>query len=69
MLLCIKDLLSRFFHMNRKSRTIGTGGIVKVTPTSKAVGDTALFMVAGDLTPDDILRDQKQICRATTSFP
>jgi len=37
------------------------GDIVKVTPTSKAVGDMALFMVAGDLTPEDILRDQKQM--------
>lgn len=27
------------------------GDIVKVTPTSKAVGDMALFMVAGDLMP------------------
>ncbi|HND52350.1 MAG TPA: pyruvate carboxylase, partial [Pirellulaceae bacterium] len=28
------------------------GDIVKVTPTSKAVGDMALFMVANNLTPD-----------------
>ena len=32
------------------------GDIVKVTPSSKVVGDLALVMVAGDLTPDD-LRD------------
>ncbi len=31
------------------------GDIVKVTPTSKAVGDLALFMVAGNLTCHDIL--------------
>jgi pyruvate carboxylase len=31
------------------------GDIVKVTPTSKAVGDMALFMVGNDLTPEDIL--------------
>jgi pyruvate carboxylase len=31
------------------------GDIVKVTPTSKAVGDMALFMVANDLSPDDVL--------------
>jgi pyruvate carboxylase len=37
------------------------GDIVKVTPTSKSVGDMALFMVAGDLTPEDILRDEKQM--------
>ena len=30
------------------------GDIVKVTPTSKAVGDMALFMVANDLTTNDI---------------
>jgi len=37
------------------------GDIVKVTPTSKSVGDMALFMVAGDLTPEDILRGEKQM--------
>lgn len=31
------------------------GDIVKVTPTSKAVGDMALFMVAGELSVDDVL--------------
>jgi pyruvate carboxylase len=31
------------------------GDIVKVTPTSKAVGDMALFMVANDITADDVL--------------
>ena len=31
------------------------GDIVKVTPTSKAVGDMALFMVANELTPEDVL--------------
>jgi pyruvate carboxylase len=30
------------------------GDIVKVTPTSKVVGDMALFMVANDLTPDEV---------------
>ena len=30
------------------------GDIVKVTPTSKVVGDLALFMVANDLTPADV---------------
>jgi len=30
------------------------GDIVKVTPTSKVVGDMALFMVANDLTPEDV---------------
>jgi pyruvate carboxylase len=31
------------------------GDIVKVTPTSKVVGDLALFMVANDLSADDVL--------------
>ncbi|MDO8930830.1 MAG: biotin/lipoyl-containing protein, partial [Rhodocyclaceae bacterium] len=30
------------------------GDIVKVTPTSKVVGDMALFMVANDLAPDEV---------------
>ena len=37
------------------------GDIVKVTPTSKAVGDMALFMVANDLTPDDVLTGSREI--------
>lgn len=37
------------------------GDIVKVTPTSKAVGDMALFMVAGDLTPEDVLGTDKDL--------
>jgi len=31
------------------------GDIIKVTPSSKAVGDMALFMVQNDLTPEDVL--------------
>lgn len=31
------------------------GEVIKVTPTSKAVGDMALFMVQNDLTPENIL--------------
>jgi pyruvate carboxylase len=37
------------------------GDIVKVTPTSKVVGDMALFMVASELTPADILNPDKEI--------
>ena len=40
------------------------GDIVKVTPTSKVVGDMALFMVANNLTPDDLLDESRDI-----SFP
>ena len=31
------------------------GNIVKVTPSSKVVGDMALFMTSNDLTPEDVL--------------
>ncbi|OAI54058.1 pyruvate carboxylase [Planctomyces sp. SCGC AG-212-M04] len=37
------------------------GDIIKVTPTSKSVGDMALFMVANDLTSDDVLNGKKDI--------
>jgi pyruvate carboxylase len=37
------------------------GDIVKVTPTSKVVGDMALFMVANQLQPADVLDPDKEI--------
>ncbi len=37
------------------------GDIVKVTPTSKAVGDMALFMVANDLTPEEVLSQEREL--------
>lgn len=40
------------------------GDIVKVTPSSKVVGDMAQFMVANDLTPEDIYQKG-----STISFP
>lgn len=40
------------------------GDIVKVTPSSKVVGDMALFMVVNELTPADIENPEKDI-----SFP
>lgn len=40
------------------------GDIVKVTPTSKVVGDMAIFMVANDLKPEDVTNPEKDI-----SFP
>lgn len=40
------------------------GDIVKVTPTSKAVGDLALLLVTNGLTADDLLDDSREI-----SFP
>lgn len=40
------------------------GDIVKVTPSSKLVGDLAIFMVKNDLTPENIIEKGK-----TMSFP
>ncbi len=40
------------------------GDIVKVTPTSKVVGDMALMMVTQDITPEDVQDPSKEI-----SFP
>ena len=40
------------------------GDIVKVTPSSKVVGDMALFMTANNLTPEDLFKKG-----ATLSFP
>jgi pyruvate carboxylase len=37
------------------------GDIVKVTPTSKVVGDMALFMVANDLSPDEVRNPNKAV--------
>ena len=40
------------------------GDIIKVTPSSKVVGDMTLFMIANDFTEEDILNPEKEI-----SFP
>ena len=40
------------------------GDIVKVTPTSKVVGDMALYMVTNDLSPEDVCDAEREI-----SFP
>ncbi|WP_374764715.1 pyruvate carboxylase [Yunchengibacter salinarum] len=37
------------------------GNIIKVTPSSKVVGDMALFMVTQELTPEDVLSDKREI--------
>jgi len=37
------------------------GDIIKVTPTSKVVGDMALFMVANNLTPQDVLDGNREL--------
>jgi len=40
------------------------GDLVKVTPSSKVVGDMAIFMVTNDLTPEDVMQRGDEI-----SFP
>ncbi len=37
------------------------GDIVKVTPSSKAVGDMALFLITNDLTVDDVLDTKREL--------
>ncbi len=37
------------------------GDIVKVTPTSKAVGDLALFLIANDMSADDVLATERDL--------
>jgi len=37
------------------------GDIVKVTPTSKAVGDMALFLIANEMSVDDVLGAKKEV--------
>jgi len=37
------------------------GDIVKVTPTSKAVGDMALFLVANEMSAEEVLTSEKQL--------
>jgi pyruvate carboxylase len=37
------------------------GDIIKVTPSSKVVGDMALFLVANNLTPDDVLDRDREL--------
>ena len=40
------------------------GNLVKVTPSSKVVGDMAIFMVTNDLTPEEVMQRGEEI-----SFP
>jgi pyruvate carboxylase len=49
----VKEMYSRVNHL--------FGDIVKVTPSSKVVGDMALFMVQNDLTESDVLERGEKI--------
>ncbi len=59
-------LSHRFKEIKEMYRQVNfmLGDIIKVTPTSKAVGDLAIFMVQNDLTPDNILEKAENM-----SFP
>ncbi len=37
------------------------GDIIKVTPSSKVVGDMALFLVANQLTPDEVIHGDREL--------
>ena len=54
-----KDIARMYAEVNQLF-----GDIVKVTPSSKVVGDMALFMVTNQLTPMDVLNPSKKL-----SFP
>jgi pyruvate carboxylase len=54
-----RDVCRMYTEVNRMF-----GDIIKVTPTSKVVGDMALFMVGNNLTPDDVSHGTREL-----SFP
>lgn len=53
----------RFEEVKEMFKTVNymLGDIVKVTPSSKAVGDMAIFMVQNELTPDNIYEKAKDM--------
>ncbi len=57
---------SRFDEVKEMYKTVNDmlGDLVKVTPSSKVVGDLAIFMVQNDLTPENILEKGR-----TLAFP
>jgi pyruvate carboxylase len=56
----LADRWDRVCKMYAEANTL-LGDIVKVTPTSKAVGDLALFMVANDLAPEDVVEARREL--------
>jgi pyruvate carboxylase len=51
-----REVCQRYVEVNRMF-----GDIIKVTPTSKVVGDMALFMVANNLKPADVLEGTREL--------
>lgn len=58
-----KDEFEKIKELYRQANLI-LGNLIKVTPTSKVVGDLAIFMLKNDLTMDNILTDG-----ASLSYP
>ena len=56
----------RFEEVKKMYTEVNTmfGNLIKVTPSSKVVGDMAIFMVTNDLTPNDVMQRGDEI-----SFP
>jgi pyruvate carboxylase len=54
---------NRWDEVKNRFRTVNDmlGEVIKVTPSSKAVGDMALFMVQNNLTPEAVLRQGKEL--------
>lgn len=50
------DVVRMYAEVNRMF-----GDIVKVTPTSKVVGDMAIFMTANNLTPDEVINGKREL--------
>ncbi|MCL2154691.1 MAG: pyruvate carboxylase, partial [Leptospirales bacterium] len=53
----------KFYEVKEMYQTVNTmvGDIVKVTPSSKMVGDLAIFMIKNDLTPENIIEKGKHM--------
>ena len=56
----------RFEEVKEMFKTVNDmlGDIVKVTPSSKAVGDMAIFMIQNDLTPENIYERARNLLNA-----
>ncbi len=54
---------SRFDEVKEMYKTVNDmlGDVIKVTPSSKVVGDLAIFMVQNDLTPENIVEKGKNL--------
>ena len=60
----------KFKEVKEMYRTVNEmlGDIVKVTPSSKLVGDLAIFMVKNDLTPDNIVEKGQSLAFPDSSI-